>query len=165
MGTRSLVIFKNAERKDEESEFGVLYRQSDGYPTGMGADILECFQGKVVVNGYSGDDEINGAGDMAVQLIAFLKQKGSWGLDPHFKTIPKPVNTPGGLYLMPVGTRDTWEEYLYTITCPRQPKDAPGRWEGKLLLTVEGHGKFLFEGILDDFDPEEAEKIEHPEEE
>lgn len=163
MGTRSLTVFKDAN--EEDPEFAVLYRQFDGYPTGLGADILECFKGKVVVNGYNDDNQINGGGDMAVQLIAFLKQKESRSF--NYKTseyTPKPVNTPGGLYLHRPGTRDCGEEYIYTITCPRHPKDWAAKWEGKLLLTVEGYGKFLYEGLLDDFDPKAWEASEDDEE-
>jgi len=165
MGTRSLVVFKDANREAATREFAVLYRQFDGYPTGMGADILECFKGKIVVNGYRDDNQINGAGDMAVQLIAFLKQKESRNYD--YKTgeyTSKPVNTPGGLYLHHPGDRDMCEEYVYTITCPRHPEDWTEQWQGSLLLHVVGHGKSLYEGPLDNFDPEATEKSEYPDE-
>jgi hypothetical protein len=79
MGTSSITIFNRSKPSDGDasavSTIAVLYRQSDGYPTGMGADILECFKGKKPVNGFSEDDEVNGGHDMAVQLIAFLKEK------------------------------------------------------------------------------------------
>lgn len=168
MGTRSLTVFKDANEEGDDAEFAVLYRQFDGYPTGLGADILECFKGKVVVNGYNDDNQINGAGDMAVQLIAFLKQKESRNYD--YKTgeyTPKPVNTPGGLYLRAPGTRDCGEEFIYTLICPKAPTDWTTKWEGKLLLTVEETyrgGKLLYEGPLDDFRPEEAEKSDEDEE-
>lgn len=169
MGTRALTVFKDANEEGDKAEFAVLYRQFDGYPTGLGADILECFKGKVVVNGYNADNQINGAGDMAVQLIAFLKVKGSKGYDPKtFEDFPKPVNTPGGLYLRAPGTRDCGEEFIYTITCPRPPEDWAAKWEGKLLLTVEecyGSGAVLYEGPLDDFDPEAAERSDEDEDE
>jgi hypothetical protein len=165
MGTRSLVVFKDANLEPHGGEFAVLYRQFDGYPTGMGADILECFKGKVTVNGYNADHQINGPGDMAVQLIAFLKVKNARGFDATLNEyIPKPVNTPGGLYLHPPGTRDCGEEYVYAITCPKVPEGPLShKWEGSLLLTVEdcyGEGHLLYEGPLDAFDPDEAEKSE-----
>lgn len=159
MGTRSLTIFKDANEEDQ-AEFAVLYCQFDGYPSGHGADILECLKGKVVVNGFENDNQVNGAGDMAVQLIAFLKQKHARKFDGTLgEYVPKPVNTPGGLRLMAAGSRDAGEEYLYTITCPKHPHDWTAEWKGSLLLTVEeADDEVLFEGLLDDFDPAAAER-------
>jgi hypothetical protein len=160
MGTRSLTIFKDAGQEELDGEIAVLYRQFDGYPDGHGADLLDCLGGKTVVNGYNSDDQINGAGDMAIQVIAWLKQKHSREFAPGTAEYrPKPVNTPGQFSLHPAGTRDCWENYRYTLTCPK-PGDwaANPKWEGKLHLKVESvfqkrDNEVLYDGPLDDFDP------------
>ena len=159
MGTRSITIFKDANR--DEPEIGVLYRQHDGYPSEAGADILECFKDHVAVNGINADNQINGAGDMAVQLIAFLKTKSAKSYNYKTKEYEtKPVNTPGGFYLEPAGTRDCGEEYVYTLTFPKYSQ-TDFSWKGQILLTVEDtyHDKVLYEGPLNEFDPQAAEKL------
>ena len=148
MATRSLTIMK-ADGK----EIAVLYRQYDGYPTGMGKDIVDCLRDKVVVNGYSSNDHVNGGEDMAIQLISYLKLKDvqesnareslfPQGSGPH---VEKGVNTPGQYYLYPAGTRDCAEEYIYDVDASHDT--------GKINLKVY-HGDMLtFEGNLNDYVP------------
>ena len=158
MGTRSLTIFRDEGQKVLNGEIAVLYRQFDGHLDSHGADIVKCLGDKTVVNGYNADDQINGAGCMAVQLIAWLKQKHAREFNLSAKEyVSKPVNTPGQFVLHPPGTRDCCEEYIYTLTCPaRGDWTASPRWEDKVHLKVEntyGEGEVLYEGPLDDFNP------------
>jgi hypothetical protein len=72
MGTRSLTHIK-----DGNQIIATIYRQFDGYPSGMGAD-LTAFAGKlVIVNGYSPGQgyptHANGMRCLAAALIAHLK--------------------------------------------------------------------------------------------
>ncbi len=147
MGTRSITILQDASEQPA-TEITVLYRQHDGYPSGMGQDILSCLGGKTVVNGYSADDQVNGPGDMCVQLIAWLKNNDCTG-SSTCKT--KPLNTPGSLYLHPPGTRDMGEEYTYTLSCTAYEP---------IHLTVSDGGEALYDGPLDAFDPEACESPE-----
>jgi len=136
MGTRSITIIN-----DGSTELCVLYRQHDGYPSGHGADIAQALGGKRMVNGFSDPvTQINGAGDLAVQLIAWLK----WDATVNSKWRPTPINSAGGLYLYPAGTRDTGEEYVYTITCTEEG--------GVQVECAGGHTPLeRFKGSLGDF--------------
>lgn len=96
MGTRSLTrILDDADR-----EIICLYRQYDGYPSGMGQDLVDFLLPILLVNGLSLVEErpvANGMGCLAAQLVAHFKEE------------------PGGIYLFPPGTTDVGEEYVYTI--------------------------------------------------
>ena len=105
MGTRSLTTFIE-EWKDEKTEkvkqnkIVTLYRQMDGYPSGMGVDLAEFLASGKMVNGLSlGESELvfNGMGCLAAQTIA------------HFK------EGPGGYYLHRGGTTNCWENYRYEV--------------------------------------------------
>jgi hypothetical protein len=129
MGTRAITILK-----DDDREIAVLYRQFDGYPDAMGADIVKALGGgREVVNGYNSPSQINGGNDMAVQLIAWMKHDATVGSTYN----PQSINSTGGLYLYPAGTHDCGQAYTYTITCVRPERDVPG----KLLVSCEGYGE------------------------
>ena len=141
MGTRCLVTVT-----DGNKEILCLYRQFDGYPEGMGADLPKFAKGFKIVNGI-GDREAkktaNGMGCFAAQLVA------------HFKT------EIGNVYLYAPESREVGEEFIYTL----QERD------GKLHLTVtEGDVAFfgmkgsdkedfkaLFSGPLDKFNPKNCQ--------
>lgn len=145
MGTRSLTVFVESfedekTKKRVEKEFGVLYRQMDGYPTGHGRDLKEFLSGFVLRNGIPVGKELpekfaNGMTCLACQVIGYLKD-----------------GKPGNFYLYPAKTRNCWEDYIYTLT----------EREGKVWFKVQRVGlknrkKTLFEGFVEDFDPEKAE--------
>ncbi len=147
MGTRSIIILQDASEQPA-TEIAVLYRQHDGYPTGLGADIKGCLGGKKVVNGYNALDQINGPGDMCVQLIATLKWRDCEEVEGIRDTLP--LNSPGSLYLNPPGTRDMGEEYTYTLSCAA----------GKPIHLTVSDGNVLYDGSLDEFDPKACESSE-----
>jgi len=104
MGTRSLttVIEKgNWDGKDWKQKIVTMYRQMDGYPSGMGADLAEFLDGGEVVNGISLMDNkkviFNGAGCLAAQMVAYFK------------------DGPGGYYLHRGGTINCGEDYRYEV--------------------------------------------------
>ncbi|MCA9695726.1 MAG: hypothetical protein KC636_39480 [Myxococcales bacterium] len=109
--TRSLTVLKDGDR-----EIAVLLRTYDGFPVGHGRDLFDALGGKVVVDGYTDAAQINDAGDMAVQLVAFLKAR----LSARAKT---PLASPGNLYLLPAGARGCEQEFTYTLTCRRDGID------------------------------------------
>ncbi len=107
MGTRSLTrvieTFKSEKTGKKVNKTLInMYRQYDGYPSGMGADLIEFLDGSKVVNGL-GLDEVkskrvfNGAGCLAAQLVA------------HFK------DGAGGIYIEPITAKDCGQEYEYEI--------------------------------------------------
>ena len=98
MGTRShtniIEKFKDTRTGKQSQVLLVsIYRQYDGYPSGMGKDLAEWLSKVKVVNGLSGgypDGVIvcNGAGCLAAQLIKELKD----GAGNIYITKPNPNN-------------------------------------------------------------------------
>ena len=125
MGTRALTVINASE-----GEIMVLYRQFDGYPDGHGLELADFLSGMRLVKGFSGDEKgkwANGMDCLAAQLVA------------NFKT------QPGGIYLYPAGTRDTGEDYIYTLDLVD---------ETDLRLTVEecwGDKGQVFQGTVEAF--------------
>jgi hypothetical protein len=139
MATRSITIIN-----DGETEICVLYRHHDGYPSGHGADIVKALEGKVLVSGF-GDvkTEINGAGDLAVQLIAWLK----WDATINCDWKPEPINSAGGLYLYAPGTRNIGEDYVYTLTVSEDEE-----FQEHLHVECKGYSpRESFKGSLSEF--------------
>lgn len=97
MGTRALIHIK-----EEGKTLVTIYRQYDGYPTGLGLDIAHILQGSSLVNGYETNDEaptkFNGVGCMAAFLISKLKQKI------------------GNVYIYPIDSQNVGEEFTYTLS-------------------------------------------------
>jgi hypothetical protein len=115
MGTRSLTrvieTYKdNKTQKQVKIKLINMYRQYDGYPSGMGMDLVEFLDGSKVVNGM-GMDEVkskrvfNGAGCLAAQLVA------------HFK------DGAGGIYIEPITAKDCGQEYEYEIVVDSDTKE------------------------------------------
>jgi hypothetical protein len=105
MGTRSLtrvIETWNDEKtnKLKKQTLVCMYRQMDGYPSGMGSDLAEFLNGGKLVNGISlaeSERVFNGMGCLAAQLVA------------HFK------DGAGGYYLYPTNVKDAWQNYEYEI--------------------------------------------------
>lgn len=100
-----------------------MYAQYDGYPEGMGLDLVKFLGDKPLVNGFGSNSQqaFNGPGCLAAQLVA------------HFK------DGIGGFYLT---TPDDTQEFNYTLR-PMNP-EWPGT--GQVRLTVESS----YDGILYD---------------
>ena len=132
MGTRSLTHIHN----NDGTVLMTLYRQYDGYPTGMGDDIKKVLGGKTVVNGYNdARTQVNGMGCAAAMLVAGLKDGC------------------GGVYVYPADSNDCGEDYIYILSTDGS----------KLLLEVQGawEGNVLYSGPLDEFDGETVENAEN----
>lgn len=131
MGTRSVTVFIDNER-DTEKPLCAFYQQFDGYPSGYGKDLKDFLIGFTIVNGFSGDEGkiANGTSCLAAQVIK------------HFK------EGVGGLYMTSIDDR---QEYNYTIT---------GKSGTPIRLRVEGHKKILFDGTVDEFNPDMEESEE-----
>jgi hypothetical protein len=94
MGTRSLTHIK-----EEGRTIVTIYRQFDGYLSGMGADIANFCESGEVVNGFwrSNQKQFNGIGCFAAQFICSIKD----GV--------------GNVYIMEPNISDVGEEYVYTV--------------------------------------------------
>ena len=105
MGTRSItkvIETWNDEKtnKLKKQTLVCMYRQMDGYPSGMGVDLAEFLESGKIVNGISlGETQrvFNGMGCLAAQMVA------------HFK------DGAGGIYLYPINVKDAWQNYEYEI--------------------------------------------------
>jgi hypothetical protein len=124
MSTRSLThIHEIVPGKSPKTPLLTFYRQSDGYPSGHGAELAEFLDGFTIVNGLGGQSGkiANGVGCLAAQLIA------------HFKT------EPGHIYIYPAGSKNCDEEYTYRVRAAvGQPiilevYETSGGYEGKPL--------------------------------
>ena len=103
MGTRSLthvIQTYNDNGKQKKNALLTMYRQYDGYPSGMGADLAEFLNGGKVVDGisYAETERVfNGAGCLAAQLVAHFKEGA------------------GGYYIHKPMSKNCGEEYVYEI--------------------------------------------------
>ena len=133
MGTRTLVHIK-----DGKKTIATIYRQYDGYPSGMGEDIKKALNnGEIeILNGYGGSSKIpaqfNGMGCLAAFLVGELKQKAI-----------------GNVYLFAANSKDCGEDFVYTIS----------EKKGQIYIKVQDvwNKKILFNGLLKDFSGEKAE--------
>jgi hypothetical protein len=131
MGTRSLTHIYSG---DKESPILVtMYRQFDGYPTGHGQDIMDFLYNKKLINGISGDTDrtkcFNGMGCLAASFIKNFKEDI------------------GGIYIVPIGSEDHWEEYRYSI----YEKDDVIYL--KVASAYTDHEDILYDGKLNDYVP------------
>lgn len=138
MSTRSLTFVKD----DTNRVLMNMYRQCDGYPAGIGAELYEFLKDIRMVNGLSLCDDsdsskvANGPGCLAAQIVS------------HFK------DGPGGVYLHHPSSRDCGQEYEYHITADLSGitvKVVETGWAGHRAKTLyqgdlEGFGKFCKKG-------------------
>jgi hypothetical protein len=128
MGTRSLIDFIDAGKV-----ITTVYRQFDGYPTGRGQELADFLKPLTMVNGIRDSHNVaNGMGCLAAQWIAHEKDGA------------------GGVYIHAPGTRDVWEDFVYTVE---------GSVDDGITMTCRyKHGdKELFRGRPADFDGERVE--------
>lgn len=136
MGTRSLIHIK-----DGKKTIVTIYRQFDGYPTGMGNDIKNILnKGKVdILNGFSNSckapKQFNGIGCLAPFLIGELKERKI-----------------GNVYIFAPNAKDVGEEYVYTLSVTPS-----GQLKMKVLNTW--NNKIIFFDLLSKFDGEEVEAL------
>lgn len=135
MSTRSLTFVKD----DTNRVVMNMYRQCDGYPSGLGTELYEFLKDIKMVNGL-GDDFAkkiaNGAGCLAAQIVA------------HFK------DGPGGVYLHHPSSKDCGQDYEYHITADTSGitvKVVEAGWTGHRAKTLyqgdlEGFGRFCKKG-------------------
>jgi len=103
MGTRSITRIYSQTESGTKEHLVSFYRHYDGHPGGHGKELAEILNKAKYVNGLSGDDSrvlgnyFNGAGCGAASIISILKDE------------------PGGIYIIPKGREDMWEEWTYEV--------------------------------------------------
>lgn len=135
MGTRSVTYVK-----DMGTPLVAMYRQMDGYPTGMGADLKEFLEDKSLCNGFGIDADntmlFNGLGCLSASLVA------------HFK------DGIGGIYLQSVNEGLDYLNYVYEIY------EVDDEIKLKVIAVSSGGTTVLYDGSVEEFDPEEVERKE-----
>ena len=127
MSTCSLTFVKD----DTNRVVMNMYRQCDGYPSGLGTELYEFLKDIKMVNGLgSGSENVaNGAGCLAAQIVA------------HFK------DGPGGVYLHHPSSKDCGQDYEYHITA-----DTSGITVKVMEAGWSGHrAKKLYQGDVEGF--------------
>lgn len=101
MGTRSLTFVHD----EDGTPIVCIYKQYDGYFSGVGDDILTFLKGTQVVNGIGMSPAriFNGAGDLAARLITYYKGGNA--------------DDAGNTYIMAPDTSDVGEEFTYHVHC------------------------------------------------
>jgi hypothetical protein len=132
MGTRSTTrIVETYDGDDTTVAF--IYRQMDGYCSGMGNDLAKILNSGTLVNGIGGDLNVfNGMGCLAAQVIKELK------------------DGPGGIYLQ--NENNGGEDYNYLISHGD---------DSTLYIEVESGGK-VFTCKAKDWDADKAEDALYP---
>lgn len=134
MGTRSTLHIQDEDKKTIVS----VYRQYDGYPSGMGEDIRTALNnGQVELrNGFSGGDEVpkqfNGIQCLGAFLIGALK--GVHKNDEGVTTAQI-----GNIYLTDALDRQEYNYFLF-------PQN------DTVHMRVESGRDVLFNGLLSEFD-------------
>lgn len=133
MGTRSIVHIK-----DGRKTIATIYRQYDGYPSGMGDDIKRILNNGMVeiLNGFGGihkcPNQFNGMSCLTAYFIGELKERKI-----------------GNVYVFSPNSKDLGEEFVYTIS----------EKNGKIYMKVFDvwNKVILFNGPLKDFCGEKVE--------
>jgi len=137
MGTRSLIHIK-----DGDVVIATIYRQFDGYPSGLGQELANFLKSRTLINGISkgqtSKTHANGMGCLAAQLVTHLKGDGI-----------------GNVYLDSPGRKPVWEEYVYTI----EAKDKGFTMKCHQVL-AENTTKLLYSGAPSKFNGEAVEGLE-----
>ena len=102
MGTRATITFE-----EDGKPLATLYRQIDGYPSGLGDELASYLKRSSLVNGYTATDsapyKFNGIGCLAAYAIGMLKL---YQYKEHREAI-------GNVYMVPVGERQEYNYFVY----------------------------------------------------
>ena len=115
MGTRCITVVED----EEGNELCRIFRQFDGYPSVHGGELITYLtRGKVKEQIAMGDDKsFLGMGDVASSLVAYLKSYRKDDTDPtSSKTWRPPTSAGNRIQIIPIGTKDIGEQFIYTVT-------------------------------------------------
>jgi hypothetical protein len=141
MGTRARINIL-----DHDKTLVSIYRQFDGYPSGLGQEVADFGSTLTIVNGYTstGEDQANGMGCFAAQLIKYLKD----GI--------------GNVYIRDTSDESQGEEYSYNLS-EKEGKVWMSIHTGRVTAfgfpgTAPSEMKSLWEGFCEDFDSDKLEE-------
>ena len=114
MGTRCITVVED----EDGTELCRIYRQFDGYPEVHGEQITKFLSRANIVHMLGMDDVENflGMQDVAASLVAFLKsytEPPDPGLTNGWHP---PISGGNRIQLVPIGTHNVGEEYIYTLS-------------------------------------------------
>lgn len=135
MSTRSLVVVEDESGK----QVVCMYSHYDGYPSGIGSDLVAFLTKVKYGNGIDGEVPkgmmfANGMGCLAAWMVKEFKSDS------------------GGIYLYPPKTRNCGEEYIYTITFNKD--------KGLCLKVETSNNNEIFSGPIKEWDLESIEKAD-----
>jgi len=89
MGTRSITIVRNQNKNN----ILTMYKQYDGYPSGLGIELKDFIESGTIVNGIGMNDKnvFNGISCFAAQLVAHFKDGPGGIYLEHFINFNKPT--------------------------------------------------------------------------
>jgi len=134
MGTRSTTHIYETDKitAKRRKPLVSIYRQMDGYPSGMGKELADFIKDIKIVNGIGFNVVLNrianGAGCFAAQLIKHLK------------------HDVGSIYITTADDRQQYDYHLYVV-----PSSDPFKDDGYIWVIVREGKKKLFEGTAKDF--------------
>ena len=167
MGTRSLTrVFESEKGK---KEILCLYRQSDGYPSGMGTDLHKAFKSYGFCNGISNEGDCAQCGKGDYEEVHRQPKKRGYhefkpkefanGIQCFAATLVKKLKGGiGGVYIYAPGTKDAGQEFEYHLwlagdTGPLMMKVLVPGYKGYGPKHEGAHPeKVLYNGNLKDFD-------------
>ncbi len=125
MGTSALIRVYDGDRL-----LVSIYKQSDGYPTSAGQDIIDAVGARKLTNGFSGSRNglANGMGCLAALLIAAMK------------------GDEAGLFYIVEGQDDDWADFTYELRGYRMAPDA-----GVSLKVFCGSSQTIYDGPLGEY--------------
>ena len=115
MGTRCITVVED----EEGNELCRIFRGFDGYPSVHGDELVAFLARGRVQERIEMTDEKSflGMGDVASSLITYLKSYREDHKDPSSRSKkwrePSPVGNK--VSLMPAGTKNVGEDYIYTV--------------------------------------------------
>ena len=114
MGTRCITVVED----ENGEELCRIFRGFDGYPSVHGDELVAFLaRGRVKDRINMTDDKsFLGMGDVASSLVTYLKGYRKDYTDPSSDKTWRPPSSIGNkIQLMPVGTKDVGEEFIYTV--------------------------------------------------
>ena len=116
MSTRCTTHFTYADRSE-----AIIYRHSDGYPSGHGQTLLDFF---AAVKAQTKDTRFNQPGYLAAKLVVFLAPMFSSHWDSKAKDFVP--GEPLDFLSLGVTTEDPGDiEYRYMVRCDQRVGDRP----------------------------------------
>ena len=167
---------------DNGTELVCIYRQCDGYPSGMGADLKRILKGYRIVNGISGNDgncakckeprymHRGRQAKTGEQSHRFVPCRVANGMGCMAASLVKALKDGvGNIYLYAAGVKDAGQRYEYTLWVEGNADNNYAHNCGPLMLKVsipefndadeKVSEKVLWSGALDKYTPRDNNEL------